>query len=157
MLLNCGFGEYSWEFFGWGGPKEVKQSILEEINPEYSLAGLMLKLKLQYLANWCKEPTNWKRSWFWERLKARGEGEDRGWNGWMVSLTHWTWLWVNSRRWWRTGKPNVLQSMGSQSQTWLSDWTTMKMIEQLITSDTTFVEVFSVKYLSPLLNKASWR
>ena len=60
--------------------KRSSQSILKEINPEYSLEGLMLKLKLQYLATWCKEPTHWKRPWCWERLKA-GEVGDRGWDG----------------------------------------------------------------------------
>ena len=88
----------------------------KEINPEYSLEGLMLmlKLKLQYLATWCKELTHWKRPWCWERLKAGGEGDDRGWDGWMASPTQWTWVWVNSgSRWW-TGRPGVLQSMGSQ-------------------------------------------
>ena len=67
------------------------------------------------LATWCKEPTHWKRPWCWERLRARAEGDNRGWNGWMASPTQWTWVWANSGRWWRTGKPGVLQSMGSQA------------------------------------------
>ena len=66
------------------------------------------------LATWCEEPTLWKRPWCWERLKAGGEGNDRGWDGWMASPTQWTWVRVNSRSWWWTGKPGVLQSMGSQ-------------------------------------------
>ena len=61
-----------------------------------------------------QEPTHWKRPWCWERLRAGGEGDDRGWDGWMVSLTQWTWVWANSGRWWRAGKPGVLQSMWSQ-------------------------------------------
>ena len=65
-------------------------------------------------ATWCKELTDWKRPWCWERLKAGGEGEDRGWGGWMASLIQWTWIWANSVRWWRTEKPGMLQSMGSQ-------------------------------------------
>ena len=77
------------------------QSILREISPEYSLEGLMLKLKLQYLmATWCEELIHWKRPWCWERLKMRGEGDDRGWGGWMASTTQWTRVWVNSRSWW---------------------------------------------------------
>ena len=52
------------------------------------------------------------RPWCWERLKAGGEGDNRGWDGWMASLTQWTWVWANSGRWWRTEKPGVLQSMG---------------------------------------------
>ena len=63
---------------------------------------------------WCKEPMHWKRPWCCERLRAGGEGDDRGWDGWMASLTQWTWVWASSRRWWRTGKPGVLQSMGEQ-------------------------------------------
>ena len=76
------------------------------------------------LATWCIEPTHWKRPWCWERLKAGGEGNGRGWDGWMASPTQWTWVWANSGRQWRTGKPGMLQSMGLQSWTWLSDWTT---------------------------------
>ena len=66
------------------------------------------------LVTWCEEPTHWKRHWGWERLKAGGEGDDRGWDGWMASLTQWTWVWVNSGSWWWTGKPGVLQSVGLQ-------------------------------------------
>ena len=65
------------------------------------------------LATWCEELTHWKRPWCWERLKA-GEGEDRGWDGWMASLTQWIWVWVSSRSWWWIGKPGVLQSKESQ-------------------------------------------
>ena len=61
--------------------RRSNQWILEEINPEYSLEGLMLKLKLQYFATWCEEMTHWKRPWCWERLKAGGEGDDREWDG----------------------------------------------------------------------------
>ena len=75
------------------------------------------------LATSCEELTHWKRPWCWERLKAGGEGDNRGWDAWMASLTRWTWVWINSRSWWWTGKPGMLQSMGSQSRTWLSGWT----------------------------------
>ena len=61
------------------------------------------------------------KDWCGERLKAGGEGGDRRWDGWMTSPTHLTWIWTSSERWWRTGKPGVLQSLGSQSQKWLSD------------------------------------
>ena len=89
--------------------KEPNQSILKEINPECSLEGLMLKL--QYLATWCKETTRWERPWLWERLRARGEGGYTGWDGWMASLTQWTWVCANSRRYWRTGNTGMLQSV----------------------------------------------
>ena len=66
------------------------------------------------LATWCEELTHWKRPWCWERLKAGGKGDGRRWDGWMVSLTQWTWVWANFRCWWWTKKPGMLQSMGSQ-------------------------------------------
>ena len=89
--------------------RRSNQSILKEINPEYSSEGPMLNSNS--LDTWCEETTNWKRlvkDWCWERLKTGGKGDDRGWNGWMASLTQWIWVWVNSGRWWRTGKPSVL-------------------------------------------------
>ena len=98
------------------------QSILKEISPEYLLEGLMLKLKLQYYGHWCEELTHLKRPWCLERLKAGGEGDDRGWDGWMASPTQWTWVWVSSRSWWWTGKPDVLQSMGLERVR--HDWVT---------------------------------
>ena len=66
------------------------------------------------LATWCEEPALWERPWCWGRLRARGEGGDRGWDVWMTSSTQWIWVWANAGRWWRTGKPGVLRSMGSQ-------------------------------------------
>ena len=65
------------------------------------------------LATWCEELTHLKSPWCWERLKAGGEGGDRGWDGWMASLTQWMWVWVNSRSWWWTGRSGVLWFMGS--------------------------------------------
>jgi len=80
------------------------QSILKEISPGISLEGMMLKLKLQYFGHpSCEELTHWKSLWCWEGLWAGGEGDDRGWDGWMASLTQWTWVWVNSGSWWWTG------------------------------------------------------
>ena len=94
--------------------RRSSQSILKEMNPEYSLEGLILKLKLQYFGTWCKELTHLKRPWCWERLKVGGEGDDRWWGGWMASPTRWTWVWVDSGSWCWTGRPGLLQSMGSQ-------------------------------------------
>ena len=79
----------------------------------------------------CKELTHWTRPWCQERLKAGGEGDDRGWNGWMSSPTRWTWVWASSGSWWWIGKPSVLQSMGSQrvGQNWATElnWTELKI------------------------------
>ena len=63
------------------------------------------------LASWCKELSHCKRPWCRERFKAEGEGNNRGWDGWMASLTWWTWVWVHAWSWWWTGKPDTLQSM----------------------------------------------
>ena len=69
--------------------------------------------KSNTLATWCGELTHLKRPWCWERLKAGGEGDDRGWDGWLGSLTQWAWVWVSSGSWWWTGRPGLLQSIGS--------------------------------------------
>ena len=102
-------------------------SILKEISPEYSLEGLMLKLKLQYFGYLVWRTVSLEKTQMLERLKAGGGGDDRGWDGWMASPTQWTRVWANSRNWWWIGKPGVLQSMGSQSQTWLSDRTELRV------------------------------
>ena len=112
MLLNCGVGEDSWKCL-WSS-RRSNQSILKEISPGCSLEGMMLKLKLNSLATWCKELTHLKRPCCWERLRAGGEGDDRGWDGWMASPTQWTWVWLNCGSWWWTGWPGVLWFMGSQ-------------------------------------------
>ena len=102
--------------------RRSNQSIRKEISPEYSLEGLMVKLKLPYLGHLMQELTHWKRPWCWERLRAGGEGDERGWDGWMASLSQWTWVWAGSRHWWWTGKPGLLQSMRSQRDG--HDWMT---------------------------------
>ena len=95
--------------------RRSNQLILKEINPEYSLEGLMLKLKLQYFGYLMWRADSLEiRPWCWERLKAWGDGDDWGWDGWMASSTQWTWVWASPRSGWRTGKPGVLQSMGSK-------------------------------------------
>ena len=66
------------------------------------------------MATWCEVLTRWKRPWCWERLRAGGEGDDRGWDGWMAPPTWWTWVWASSGSWWRIGNPGMLQSMELQ-------------------------------------------
>ena len=112
MLLNCGFGKDSWESLGQQGDLN---------SPSYRKSVLNIHWKdwcwswnSNTLAPWWKKLIHWKRPWCWERLKMRGEGDDRGWDGWMASLTQWIWVWVNSWSWWWTGKPDMLQSMASQ-------------------------------------------
>ena len=85
------------------------------------------------LATWYEELTHLKRPWCWGRLRAGGEGDDRGWDGWMASLTQWTWVWVDSGSWWWTGRPGVLRFMGSQRvrHDWVTklDWTELYWTE----------------------------
>ena len=100
------------------------QCILKEISPEYSSEGPMLKLKLQYFDHLMRRTESLKKSpWCGKGWWPAGERDVRGWDGCMASLTWWTWVWVISRNWWWLGKPSMLQSMRSQSQTWLSVWT----------------------------------
>ena len=87
--------------------------------------------------NDAKELTHWKRLWCWEGLGAGGEGDDRGWDGWMASLTQWTWVWVNSGSWWWTGRPGVLWFMGSQRVG--HDWATDLIWSDLSCKSTHFI------------------
>ena len=87
--------------------RRSNQSIVKEISPEY-WKDWCWSWSSNTLATWCEELTHRKRSWCWERLKAGGDGDNRGWDGWMGSPTRWTWVWASSRRWWWTGKPGVL-------------------------------------------------
>ena len=100
--------------------RRSNQSILKEISSRCSLEGMMLKLTLQYFGHLMRR-VHWKRLWCWEGLGA-GEGDDRGWDGWMSSPTRWTWAWVNSRSWWWTGRPGLLRFMGLQR--FGHDWVT---------------------------------
>ena len=87
--------------------RRSNQSILKEINPEYSWKDWSWGWSSD---TWCKELTHWKRSWCWERLTAEEEGNR--WDCWMASPIQWTWVWANSRRWWGTMKPGIPQSTG---------------------------------------------
>ena len=106
--------------------RRSNQSIFREISPGCSLEGLMLKLST--LATWCKVLTHLKRPWCLEVLKAGGEGDDRGWDGWMASPTQRTCVWIDSGSWWWIGRPDMLRFMGSLSQTRLSDRTELNWV-----------------------------
>ena len=118
----------------WESIETVRRSnlsILKEISPEYSLEGLMLKLKLQYFGHLVRRADSLEKTLMLGKIEAGGEGEDRGWAGWMASPTRWTWVWISSGSWWWTGKPGVPQSVGSQSGPWLSDWTELNLTKQI--------------------------
>ena len=100
--------------------RRSSQSILKEISPECSLERLMLKLKLQYFGHLMRRADSFEKPWCWERLRVGGEGNGKGWDGWMASPTWWTWVWVNSRSWWWTGKRAAIHGI-AKSQKRLCD------------------------------------
>ena len=103
-------------------PQGSNQSIVKQISPEYSLEGLMLKLKLQYFGYLMRRTDSLEKTLMLGKIGGRRRRGWRGWDGWMTSPTQWTWVWVNSVSWWWTGRPGVLQSMGSQRSR--HDWVT---------------------------------
>ena len=121
MLLTCGVGEDFWESLGLQG---------DPTSPFWRRSALGFLWK-EWCWSWnsstsatsCEELTHWKRLWSWEGLGAGGEGDDRGWDSWMASRTQWTWVWVNSRSWWWTRRPGLLQSLRG-SQRVGHDWAT---------------------------------
>ena len=108
--------------------KRSNQSILKN-NPGCSLEGLILKLKLQYFGHLIWRADSFEKTWCWEKLRAEGEGDDRGWNSWMASLSQWTWVRVDSRSWWWTGRPGMLWFMESQrvGHDWETEFTLSKV------------------------------
>ena len=123
MLLNYGVGEDSWEALGLQGAQTSQSWRKSVLNIHWK--DWCWNWNSNTLATRCEKLTHWKRPW--ERLKAGGDGDDRGWDVWMASPTRWTWVWVSSGSWWWTGKPGVLQFMGSQrvGHDWVTElnWT----------------------------------
>ena len=149
ILLNCGVGEDFWESLGLqGDPTSPSQ--------RRSVLGVHWKdscwsWNSNHLAILCKGLTHLKRPWCWERLKAGAEGYNRGWDGWMASLTQWTWVWVDSRSWWGTGRPGAAV-MGSQrvGHDWVTklNWTELILptSSSLSTSVLDFIYANTSKY-----------
>ena len=107
----CLRGYYRCHFDHWGNLKSVLNTHWKDWSRNSNT-----------LATWCEELTHGKWPWCWERLKAGGEGDDTGWDGWMASPTRQSWVWASSGSWWWTGRPGMLQSMGSQRAG--HDWVT---------------------------------
>ena len=110
------------------------QVVYTMLLPPHSLEGL--KLKLQYFGHLMRRANSLERPWRWERLRAEGEGNNRGWDGWMVLPTQWTWAWANSGSWWWTGKPGVMDRETwraavygvAKSRIWPSDGTAATLL-----------------------------
>ena len=112
--------------------KEIQTVHSEEISPGISLEGMMLKLKLQYFGHLMRRVDSLEKTLMLGGIGGRGKGDDRGWDGWMASLTRWTWVWMNSGNWWWTGRPGVLRYMGSQrvGHDWATELKKMVMWRQ---------------------------
>ena len=120
MLLNCSIEEDSWESLGLQGDPTSQSWRKSVLNIHWK--AWCWSWNSKSWATWWEELSHCKRPWCWERLKAGGEGDDR-WDGWITSPTWWMSVWASSGSWWWTGKSGVLQSIRSQSQTRLSNWT----------------------------------
>ena len=144
-LLNCGVREDSWQSFGQQGDSSspsLRKSVLN-----IHLKDWCWSWNSNTLATWCKELTHFKIPWFWERLKAGGEGDDRGWDGWMASPTQWRWVWVNSGSWWWTGRPGVLLSMVSlrARHDWVTELNWNEISLKMVTSALKLKDACSLK------------
>ena len=122
--------------------RRSNQSILKEISPGVYWKDWCWSWNSNALANSCKELTHWKRHWCLEWLGAGGEGDDRGWDGWMASPTQWTWVWVNSGSCWWTGRSGVLWFMGSPrvGHDWVTElnWLIFREIRPMTGSEPIF-------------------
>ena len=129
MLLNVGIGEYSWESLGLQG---------DQTSPFWrrSVLGVHgrtdVEAETQYFGHLMCRADSFEKTLMLGKIEGRKRRDDRGWDGWMESLTQWTWVWVNSRSWWWTGKPSTLQFRGSQrvGHDWVTElnWTELNGI-----------------------------
>ena len=132
MLLNYGVEEDSWESLGLQGDPTSPSQRRSVLCVHWKNWGWIWNSNT--LATWCEELTHLKRPWCWERLKAGGEGDDRGWDVWMASLTQWRWVWVDSGSWWWTRRPEVLWSIRSRriGHDWATELNWNKALAQVV-------------------------
>ena len=133
--------------------RRSNQSILKEISPGISLEGMMLKLKLQYFGHLMRRGDSSEKIWCWEGLKAGGEGDDRGWDGWMATLTLWTWVWVNSGSWWLAGRPGILKFMGSWELDCEESWALKNWCFWTVVLEKTLESPLDCKKVQPVHSK----
>ena len=146
MLLNCGVGEDSWESFGLQGEPAVHL----KGNQSWMFIG-RTDAETEIPILWPADVKNWKRPWCWERLKAEGGGEDRGWDGWMASRTQRTWVWASSGSWRWRGRPGVLQFMESQrvGQDWAMELNGAEQLDRRNVSTRVLMDWLCWIYLVP--------
>ena len=156
MLLNCGIGE------ALEGPLDCKE--IKPVKPEGNQSWIFIgrtDAEAETPILWpSEELTHWERPWFWERLKAGGERDDRGWDGCMTSLTGWTWVGASSKSWWWTGNPGVLQSMGSQrvGHDWVTElnWKKSSLMQILLEQNKKLI-ILIVWKLVLYIKKIFWK
>ena len=129
MLLNCGVGK------GSESPLDCKE--IQLVHPKGDQSWVFIgrtDVEAETPILWPHDATHLKRPWCRERLRAGGEGDDRGWDGWMALLTQWTWVWVDSRSWFWTGRPGMLPFMGSQrvGHDWATELNWIDVLAQMI-------------------------
>ena len=140
--------------------RRSNQSIPKEIDPEYSLEGLMLKLKLQYFGHLMWRTASLEKTLMLGKMEGRRRRGNRGWDGWMASLTQWTRVWANSGRWWRAGKSDMLQTMALRrvGHDW-SDLAHMKYIAskmEIRRRQSTTCKLFQFDFIQPSLTAHCW-
>ena len=138
VIKNCCFWTAVLEKKTLESPLNCKE--IQPVHPKGNQSWIFIgRTDAETLILWPPDAKNWLiwKDWCWERLKAGGEGDNRGWDGWMASLTLWTWVWASSRSWWRTRKPGVLQSTGSQRVE--HDWVNWTELNWLATKTTTYL------------------
>ena len=158
MLLNYGVEEDSWEPLGLQGDPTSQSYRKSALNIHWK--DWCWSWNSNTLATWCKELTHWKKPWCWVWLKAGGEGDDRGWYGWMASSIQWIWVWASSKSWWWIQKPGVLQSMGSQRvrHDWATqlNWTDIEDWVILCLDDPARSQQFLLTFLMSLVLSLFW-
>ena len=111
--------------------RRSNQSILKEISPGCSLEGLMLKLKIQYFGHLMWRPDSFENTLMLGKTEGGRKGVDRGWDGWMASLTQWTWVWVDSRSLWWTGRPGLAWGHKELDTTEWLNWTDPSLVSEI--------------------------
>ena len=149
MLLNCGVGEDSWESLGLQGDPT---SLLKDQSWIF-IGRTYVEAETPIL--WPPDVKSWliRKDWCWERLRAGREGDDRGWDCWMASLTQWTWVWVDSRSWWWTGKPGMLWFMGLQRVG--HNWVTELNLTSIVVYVGVYAKVILHDFISLQLRQAT--
>ena len=147
----------AWQIPWTEEPGRLLSKGLQRVRPDWvtkhTHTHAWIKYECMYVATSCEELTHWKRLWCWEGLGAEGEGDDRGWDGWMASPTQWMWVWVNSGSWWWTGRPGVLRFMGSQRVG--HDWATE--LNWCVYISILFIYVYTISLFSIYLSSISLR